>query len=274
MFEMGYPELALEDWQPTRDTIHLYAKVIGDVRRALAPRQKHWGHLSLRVTATGITTRPIAAGALIFELQLDFTSHKLVLATQRGEQWQLPLHGQPSSALCDQTLAALALVNIKPELDRSLFNREQAAYDQNAVERFWLALSRIDGVFKRFKAGLREETSPVELWPHHFDLAMLWFSGRRVPGQDPANEDYADEQMNFGFVTGDGSIAQPYFYATAYPLPGDLPTTAWPPDVYWHSQGWNGAVMPYAALLHAEDPDEKLHGFLGCAQQAGSRLMR
>jgi hypothetical protein len=30
----------------------------------------------------------------------------------------------------------------------------------------------------------------------------LWFSGRLVSGQDLANAEYADEQMNFGFSNG------------------------------------------------------------------------
>jgi hypothetical protein len=208
------------------------------------------------------------------ELQLDFTAHRLVLTTNHGEVWTKPLRGQPSMALCEQTLAALALVGVRAELDRGLFNDEAGAYDVLAVERFWQALSRIDGVMKRFKGEIREETSPVELWPHNFDLAMLWFSGRLVPGQDPANENDADEQMNFGFVTGDSSIPQPYFYATAYPLPVDLAKTVWPPDVEWHTQGWQGAVLPYAALVHADDPDGKLLDYLRTARQAGARLMK
>lgn len=36
-----FPPLALADWQETRDTIHQYARVLGKIRQALAPRQKH-----------------------------------------------------------------------------------------------------------------------------------------------------------------------------------------------------------------------------------------
>ena len=37
---------------------------------------------------------------------------------------------------------------------------------------------------------------------HKSQQVSKWFSGRLVPGQDPANAEYADEQMNFGFSTG------------------------------------------------------------------------
>jgi hypothetical protein len=48
------------------------------------------------------------------------------------------------------------------------------------VERYWQALAQIDILLKQFRGELREETSPVQLWPHHFDLSLVWFSGRRA----------------------------------------------------------------------------------------------
>jgi hypothetical protein len=117
-------------------------------------------------------------------------------------------------------------------------------------------------------------TGPVQLWPHHFDLAMVWFSGRTVPGVDTADEETAEEQMNFGFSTGDDGISDPYFYITAYPLPAELVKTPLPPNAVWHTHGWSGAIMPYAALVEADRPEEILLGFLKQVQAAGARLMK
>ena len=85
----------------------------------------------------------------------------------------------------------------------------------------WTLPSAIPPRFSSSAAGLR-------CWPHHFDLAVVWFSGRKVPGQDPNDPEYSNEQMNFGFSTGDSGTPEPYFYATAYPAPdgwmeNDLP---------------------------------------------------
>ena len=49
--------------------------------------------------------------------------------------------------------------------------------------------------------------------------------------------------MNFCFPTGDGGIPEPYFYATAYPLPPAHPSIPLLDGVVWHNQGWQGAVM-------------------------------
>jgi hypothetical protein len=275
MSDNSFPPLALADWQPTRDTIATYAQVLGKIRRALTPRQKHWWHISLRGAATGLTTTPIPAGELTFELLLDFAAHKLVITTSRGEQWHQPLRGQSPATFCEETLAALASLGVEPEIDRSLFSdATPGRYDPAAVRHYWQAASQIDAIFKQFKGELRQETSPVQLWPHHFDLAVVWFSGRLVPGVDPAEEENADEQMNFGFSTGDEGLPEPYFYITAYPLPDGLLDTPLPADASWHTSGFTGAVLKYESLVGADAPAEKLLDFLRTVQQAGARLMQ
>jgi hypothetical protein len=106
------------------------------------------------------------------------------------------------------------------------------------------------------------------------DLSMNWFSGRLVPGVDPAHEENADEQMNFGFVTGDSSIPDAYFYVTAYPAPDNWMELVLPEGAYWHSEGWSGAILPYTAVLEAERPSERLIEYLQTLHTHGSTLMR
>jgi hypothetical protein len=275
MSKHTFPPLSLAEWEPTLKTLQTYAQVIGKVRRAMTPRHKHWFHISLRVSATGLTTTAIPAGAKTYELTLDLSAHRLAINTSRGEQRRLPLRGQSAAAFCEDTLAALANLDIQPDIDKSLFSdTTPGVYDREAVERYWLAISQLDAIFKQFKGELRGETGPVQLWPHHIDLALLWFSGRLVPGQDPANEENADEQMNFGFSPGDGGIPNPYFYITAYPRPAGLTETPLPEDAYWQTTGFTGAVMMYEALVGASDPAGKLLNFLRTVQQAGAELMR
>ena len=275
MLPKQFPPLALTDWQPTRDTLHGYAEVVGAVRGALSPSQKYSGHRSLLAAAAGLATGPIPYGPLTFELLLDLSAHRLVLTTSRGRLWQQRLRGQSQAAFFDEVTGALAAQGISVNLDRTQYaNAAPGVYDVAAVERFWEALSQIDQVLKRFRGELRGETSPVQLWPHHLDIAVLWFSGRRVPGQENAKPANADEQMNFGFSTGDGGLPEPYFYVTAYPLPAALPATPVPPGAEWHTEGWNGAVLRYAELRGEGDAEERLLTYLRTYQQAGMALMK
>ncbi len=274
MPDSHFPPLSLNTWQPTRETIAHYAQVVGKVRRAMTPPQKHWWHVSLRTAAAGLTTTPVPAGSKTFELLLDFTHHRLLMTTSHGERRDFRLAGQSVHAFKNELLETLAELAIYPEIDHDLFiDQSVGTYDQTAVAAFWHALSQIDATLKEFRAGFRGESSPVQLWPHHFDLGVNWFSGRLVPDQDPDDPEWSDEQMNFGFSTGDGGIPDPYFYVTAYPTPDGWNETKLPSGAYWQTEGWTGAVLPYSVLAGSEDGKSLLLTFLRSLQKSAAALM-
>ncbi len=271
----NFPSLALSAWQATRDTIAVYAQVLGKIRRALTPQQKHWWHISLRVAASGLTTTPIPAGDRTFELLLDFAHHRLLLTTSHGQRRDFPLTGQSAKAFKEEILTVLAELGFEPQIDRDLFDDYSAGtYDRAAVFNYWQALAQIDATLKEFSYGFRGESSPVQLWPHHFDLGVNWFSGRLIPDQDPGDPEWSDEQMNFGFSTGDSGIPNPYFYITAYPVPDGLTDTELPDGAYWQSEGWTGAVLPYQVVVSDNNGKAHLLRFLRTVHKAGSERMR
>jgi hypothetical protein len=278
MSNASFPALTLADWQPTRNTLQTYGKVLGKIRRALSPPQKHWWHISLRVLPQGLTTTAIPisdADDATFEMVLDLLQPKLIITSSQGETWQTPLTDQSAKVFCDTTLAALARLGIAVEIDRSLFADESPlVVDPDAAKNGLQVLVGVDRVFKQFKAELPGESGPVQLWPHHFDLALLWFSGRKVPGVDPTDEESADEQMNFGFSTGDEGIPEPYFYITVYPWQADITAAALPAGAVWYTESWKGALLKYGSLVGVDRPEEKLLAYLRAAYKAGSSLMR
>ncbi|MCU7930241.1 MAG: hypothetical protein KZQ90_05535 [Candidatus Thiodiazotropha sp. (ex Codakia rugifera)] len=269
------PPLRLADWQPSRDTLHQLARILGKLRGHYMPKSKHWWHITLNVSAHGLTTTPFPVAGQNLELFLDLAAHRLTLCNSNGWRCSMPLAGQSTAGLCRWVSDSLLAMGI--ELDRDLFvafdSEEILTYDIEAMGRFRQAINWVDTVFKAFKGGLREETGPVQIFPHHMDLSMNWFSGRLVPGIDPSDEESADEQLNFGFVTGDGSIPEPYFYVTAYPVPNDWTNLELPEGAYWYTEGWIGAILPYAALVTSDQPYELLHGYLMTLQEHGGNLM-
>jgi len=273
--ESSFPELDLEDWRPTRDTLQGYCKVLGAIRRAASPRQRHWSHITLHTTADGLTTTPIPAAESSFELRLNLTRHQLEIVASSGEHYDLPLEGQSLARFCSETLAVLEGLDLLPEVDASAFANDAAGeWDRQSIDRFWRAWVQIDAVFKTFKGERRHETSPVQLFPHHFDLALSWYSGRLIPEQDPADEEWSDEQMTFGFTTGDTSIAEPYFYVTAYPQPEGFVGSDLPGEAYWHEEGFSGAVLLYSHLVASARAQDLLASFLRVAHAAGASRMR
>jgi len=147
-----FPPLPPADLQPSLATLQIYAKLLGKIRRALTPRQKHWGHISLRLAVAGLTTTPMPAGAMTLEMILDLIRHQLVITTSRGESWTKPLRGQAAAELTEETLAALAMLGVKPEIDRALFSdTTPGIYEPEVVERYWQPPSQIDLFLKHFK---------------------------------------------------------------------------------------------------------------------------
>ena len=218
MRSIGLPDLRTHTWRVTRDALHAYAQVAGAIRASLAPREKHWYQVSLRVAASGFTTTPLLAPSGTFEIMLECSTSRWIVATSRGARWEIPLRGQSARALFADTKALLKQLGVRVRVDQKQFRRQRLhGFDPHAAARYWDALSWIDAQLKRFKAAERCETSPVQVWPHHFDIALLVCSGRKIPGEDPNEPELSDEQMNFGFVPGDEAIREPYFYVTAYP---------------------------------------------------------
>ena len=273
------PQLTADNWQATSETIQGYAKVLGKVRRALTPQQKHWWHVSLRTMATGFTTTPMWVGDVSAhstssgqaEIMLDLTNHHTIIQASNGKRWQQPLDGIPATTLLEGCEQVLTKLGAKLEIDHDYFRDyvNHSAYDPQAATQLWQVFSQVDWLLKSLRHSFREESSPVQLWPHHFDLALLWFSGNLVDGQDPANEEWADEQMNFGFVPGDETIAEPYFYVTAYPRPDGFAKSSLPGKAYWSTEGFYGAVLKYADA----DSAETILAFLQAVHAAGKSLM-
>lgn len=274
MPNFNFPPRILTYADATFEPLHHYARALGVIRRATSARQKHWSHVSLRVNATGLTTTAIPYNNTLFELALDLSTQRVLIATSSGSRAELRLQGQPLSEFWTELQSILNALGIQSTSTKPDYPDAPTAYDAAIVENYWRALAQIDILFKQFQGELRGETSPVQFWAHHFDLAMLWFSGRLVPGQDPNDQANADEQINFGFSVGDGGIPEPYFYITAYPLPNGLVNSPLPDGADWHTEGWNGAVLLYKTLAASPTPDTLLLDFWRTTQTRAADLMR
>jgi hypothetical protein len=267
------PPLELASWQPTRDLLWRYARCLSSVRRALSPPARHWSHISLAVGTRGLTTGPMIVPGGRFEMILDIRRAQIVLEAETGRAWAGGVPGTASAEILERVQGwmarsggeSLTLRDEPPEIG------DGSAYDQAAADRYWTALSGIEAILARFAGGLRGEARGPQLWPHHFDLAVLWLTGRQAPGVDPNDEEAADESMNFGFSTGDEGVANPYFYATAYPrLDEQLEV---PPGAERQAAGWQGVRLDYDQLASSNEPGDALLAFLTRVQMSGKKAL-
>lgn len=261
---------------PTRDALHAYARVLGDWLKACRPRRKHWWHASLRPSLRGLTTGVVRAG-IDFELELDLRDSTLHVRTSQGPELAETLHGQPAAGLANSIATFLTAQGLErrlvPDTESVAADAEFSDYSAASARRVADVLNSIVAAMTEFRSEIREETSPIQLWPHHFDLSMLWLPGEKIPGQDPDNEEYSDKQMNFGFTFGDANITEPYFYVTAYPQPEAFPSLELSPGTTWNTAGFNGALVTYETLAVHDDGRAYLLGLSRMLLSAGRRHM-
>jgi hypothetical protein len=270
-----FPDLKLDEWRSTRDSLHANAAILGAIRRAMTPPRKHWWHITLQASVRGLTTTTIPAGERALELVLNPFKQCIDVELSDGQSAALDLTGRSQATAMQRLLSVLQDVGVDvPELPLKDWDDTVLVYDRAAAMQFWQALTQIEAVFQEFKGGLRQETGPIHLFPHHFDLSVNWFSGRHIPGADPDDAENADEQMNFGFVTGDSSVRDAYFYVTAYPEPDGFTEFILPDGAYWHTDGFVAAVLPYEELAGDDQAGFRLLSFLRTVQQTGASLMR
>jgi len=279
MSRINFPSLTLNGWRGTRDTIHKYVKMVGAIRQSMSDPQPHWWHISLRVSEKGLATTPIPSNNGIsgqtFEMILDLVNHQLVIESNFREVMKIKISGQSLSALCEETCSLFNYMGISIPLDKENFiDGKSGEYNEVAASNYWNALKEIDKIMNTFRSTLKLERSPVQLWPHHFDLSMSWFSGRLVPGKDPNDAESSKEQMMFGFSTGDDNIPDPYFYILAYPLPEGFPDFQMPEYSRWNTDGFQGGVMMYDDFAKTKDPEVTLLNFFRTFQIERVKLMR
>lgn len=259
----------------TRDALHAYTRVIGDWLKKCQPKRKHWWHASLRPSLTGLTSGSVHA-EIEFELSLDLRESMLLARTADGAELSEGLNGQSASDLA-QAIDDFLFDNgidtgyVPASAPRSA--DRFIGYSAKHAGSLGSTLAAVNAVMTEFRAGVREETSPIQLWPHHFDLSMLWLPGEKIAGQDPDDEENSDKQMNFGFTFGDEGIPEPYFYVTAYPTPGGFASLDLPTGTRWQTEGFNGAVLLYKNLIKSADPAAYLLDLWRTLMSAGREHM-
>lgn len=248
---------SLDGFGPTRHTLRLYAQALGSLARTYVPAHSHWWHISLKVTPLGLITDNIPCGGGILTGQMDFHRACILLSASDGRSWSIPMDaGLSGSDMGEGVLAAAAEAGIAGEVDRSRFaGDEPGIYDPDAVRRFFTAIVRTQRVFTHHRAGLGIDAGPIQLWPHGFDLSMEWFGTRMESYKENDKTLELPAQLNLGFYPGDDDAGS-YFYSSPWPFDSDkLLDRALPAGAVWHTEGWQGAMLPYAAV---DDEDQVL----------------
>jgi hypothetical protein len=289
----AWPELPLEAWSDTYATLHLWTQIAGKIRLAQTPWINHSWHVTLYVTARGLTTSPIPHGTRTFQIDFDFIDHELALHASDGRSGGFALEPQPVARFYERLMNAMNELDLHVDIHRLpnevaepiRFDRDTThrAYDAECAHRFWLVLVSADRVFKAFRSRFTGKCSPVHFFWGAPDLAVTRFSGRRAP-QHPggvpglpdvvAREAYSHEVSSCGFWPGGGPIPHAAFYSYAYPEPDGFAASPVAPAGAFYSNDLREFILPYDVVRTASDPDATLLAFLQSTYEAAANLAK
>jgi hypothetical protein len=277
-----WPPLPYGEWADTFDTLHLIVQILGKVRVALSPKEPEWAHITLYVSARGLTTGPVPSNVGLFEVEADFVDHDVVVRTVDGRVERVPLRARPIAEFWAEFTDALQRVGVEVELasmpqevpDPIAFPDDTVhrAYEPEAAARFWRVLTVVEPVFAAYRAAFRGKVSRVQFFWGSADLAVTRFSGEPCAppsGGGPLDRFVDDnEQMNIGWWPGSATFPRPAFYAYGYPksegiedAPLDVPGAYWDTDL-------SEFILPYDDVRAAPSPEAALRAFLDAAYDA------
>jgi Family of unknown function (DUF5996) len=166
-------------------------QIIGKIRLARSPWVNHSWHVTLYVTARGLTTSPIPYGSRVLQIDFDFLDHRLTILSSEGGSASVPLEPQSVASFYGRLMEERSKLDLHVSIHRKPNELTEAvrfdgdhrprAYDAEYANRFWQVLVQADRVFKDFRSRFIGKCSPVHFFWGAPDLAVTRFSGRRAP---------------------------------------------------------------------------------------------
>jgi hypothetical protein len=287
----GWPDLNIEGWRNTYDTLHMWAQIVGKTRLALAPMENHWWQVTLYVTVRGLTTSPMPYGNRSVAVEFDFQMHRLSILSSEGDERVLALESMAVADFYARYVRAMRELGIECAIHPSPVevvtalpfaqDHQHAVYDAQAAHQCWRIFVNTQRVMQQYRGDFTGKQSPAHFFWGSFDLACTRFSGRRAPrhpGGAPNCPDwvmveaYSHECSSCGFWPGDGLSQQPAFYAYAYPQPLGYAQYSVEPAAAGYDLSAREFILPYSAVRASPDPDATLLRFFRSTYAAAANL--
>ncbi len=284
-----WPELPLNAWSDTCATLHMWTQIIGKVRMTQTPWINHSWHVTLYVTARGLTTSPIPYGTRTFQIDFDFLDHELKISSSDGRFSGFSLEPQSVAGFYARLMRSMASLDLNVQIKRKpneimdaiRFDMDEIhrSYDRDHVNRYWRILVQSARVMTAFRARFIGKCSPVHYFWGAPDLAVTRFSGRAAPphrGGIPncpdwvMREAYSHEVSSCGFWPGGGPVPYPAFYSYSYPEPAGFAEARVKPGAAFYSRELGEFILPYDAVRVSDSPDETLLDFLQTTYDAAA----
>ena len=281
-----WPALPYREWRDTLDTLHMWTQIVGKVKLELAPFLNQFWQVGFTVTARGMTTSTIPFGWRVFQIDFDFTDHRLDIDVSDGSSRTIQLRPRSVADFFHELMGALKELGIQVQITTNPvevendipFDQDQvhASYDAEYVNRWWRILLQIDRILQRYRTPFVGKSSPVLFWWGSFDLSETRFSGRPAPERQWPSHwmrlGAVQEQASAGFWPGSGKVQTPAFFAYTYPEPPGCRDAAIQPDSAFYHPDLSEFILPYDEVRLSPSPAQVILSFFNSAYEVGARL--
>jgi hypothetical protein len=284
-----WPELAFENWKDTIATLQLWTQIVGKIRLKQMPWLNHSWHVTLYVSAYGLTTGSIPYPGGVFQIDFDFIHHLLHITTSAGDIEEVQLYPRSVADFYRELFEKLKRLDVDAricaepnEVDPAIpFEKDETHrfYDGARVREFHQVLVKTHNVFINFRARFTGKCSPVHFFWGAFDLAVTRFSGRAAPlySGEVQNipirvmqEAYSHEVSSCGFWPGNVQFPHPAFYSYCYPSSAAFGKQPVKPKEALFSSKMGEFILLYEVVQRSDSPEDTLMQFLQSTYEAAA----
>jgi hypothetical protein len=235
-----FPILNEKDFVQTRKQMHSIAMVLGKFREILVKPAAKNENLWLKVTGDGFGIPPIeqygdiTISCNLKKLRIDIINPNIL--------YTIDLEENSVQSIRNELIKILSELRIEFDGSRINFESEdKIELERVSSEPFLTQLVNYNGLLEEFWKSVGEGTKTgIKLWPHHFDNAFIWYSGKKING--------AEQQIGIGVSNGDYELSLPYIYMVPWPVPGDINGIKLIRGKTLRTEGWTGVLLPYKAV--------------------------
>ena len=230
---------ALINWEETRSALHQVTQVVGAIRVASSDALANDLQYSVSVTDRGVSTTPLNVGG---ELMFDFGTFQLRFANARGDDFMIDARGYNQKSLMQAVLDEFSErdIQLEPSM-KHITNESPFAVDMSIAQDYVKVLDIVYTALARFRAKLSGGMTPIVIWPHHFDVAFIWFATKGM-------DEHKDPQLAIGFAPFSDGINRPYFYAYAWSQDTGYVEVELDPPAQAITEGYTGLYSEYDTL--------------------------
>jgi len=234
----------LDNWDKTLSALHQVALVVSAVRVASSDALANDLQYSVAVTDSGISTTELNAGG---ELRFDFATFTLTYMRDDGVVFSVPANEFNQTSLMQKVLDGLKAVGvvIEPSM-KHIIHETPFEVDMGLAQDYALVVDAIYTMLARFRAKLTGPMSPIVIWPHHFDMAFMWFA---TSGMD----EHTDPHLAIGFAPFSDGIDRPYFYGYGWSKDTGYIQVDVEPPAKAITDGYTGLYAEYDILNGNDD---------------------